>query len=209
MYFTAFGHGVCTLLSLCALAPSLSYSSSIILLFVGTAVNGLMGGYGTFLTGIYAYAADLTKKRPQDRGAIFALILGSIAIGNTTGPLVSGLLLKAGGFGVPLTLQLVLCITTFLLLVFYVKESLDPADIPSEPFSPLRKHNTLVVLHQFLCTHQHESKRAGGGGGRSRVPPLLPLSACFCFAFSDLVGQGTMFLYYAKRVFNWKADVLG
>lgn len=56
--------------------------------------------------GIYAYAADLTKSKPEARGQYFGKILGAIAVGNTLGPLVSGLVLKAtGGYAVPLIMQ--------------------------------------------------------------------------------------------------------
>lgn len=58
-------------------------------------------------------------------------------------------------------------------------------------------------------SHESQSARGGRGRGRGRVPPLLPLSIVFCLTFSDLVGQGTMFLYYAKRVFHWSPDTLG
>lgn len=77
--------------------------------------------------------------------------------------------------------------------------------------------NRLDRPHNKQTTHttrSHESTRAGGGRGRGRsgrvpLPPLLPLSIVFCLTFSDLVGQGTMFLYYAKRVFHWTPDTLG
>jgi len=67
-----------------------------------------------------------------------------------------------------------------------------------------------AVLHPPPKKNSHESRRAGGGAGRGgTIPPLLPLSIVFCFCFSDLVGQGTIFLYYAKRVFHWSPDTLG
>jgi len=58
------------------------------------------------LQGIYAYAADLTKADPASRGRVFGKILGAIAVGNTLGPLVSGVLLKAtGSYAVPIIMQ--------------------------------------------------------------------------------------------------------
>ena len=178
---------------------------------------------------------------------MFTKIVGCIALGNTLGPLVSGLLLKNHGFFLPLLVNALLCSVTIILLGeeggreggrefdmqlqhnsypsfppslppslpppgWRVKESLDPADTPREPFRPLRQHNTFVVLYQFLFTHRHGHAGGREGGreeGKRGVPPLMWLSACFCLAFSDLVGQGTMFIYYAKRVFHWKPDTLG
>ncbi|KAM3569525.1 hypothetical protein VYU27_008375, partial [Nannochloropsis oceanica] len=196
-------------------SPS-SYRAALICLYVGTIVNGLSGSYGVYLTGIYAYAADITKRAPADRGVLFAKIVGSIAVGNTLGPLVSGLLLKSHGFYLPLLVNALLCLVTITLLGWRVKESLDPEDKPQEPFRPFRQHNTFVVLYQFLFTRQHghtshqrEGGREGGREGKVKVPPLFWLSACFCLAFSDLVGQGTIFIYYGKRVFHWKPDTLG
>lgn len=42
-----------------------------------------------------------------------------------------------------------------------------------------------------------------------RPPSLWPLSACFCLIFSDAVGVGVLFLYYAKRAFRWGPDMIG
>lgn len=56
--------------------------------------------------------------------------------------------------------------------------------------------------------HRHESQSVPGRGV-SRVPPLLPLSIVFCLCFSDLVGQGTIFINYAKLVFRWSPATLG
>jgi len=47
---------------------------------------------------------------------MFTKIVGSIAVGNTLGPLVSGILLKNHGFFLPLLINALLCSVTLALL---------------------------------------------------------------------------------------------
>ncbi|EKU21234.1 hypothetical protein NGA_0101300 [Nannochloropsis gaditana CCMP526] len=97
-------------------SSSSSYRAARICLFVATFVNGLTGSYGTYLSGVYAYAADLTKRKPTDRGVIFAKIVGCLALGNTAGPFLSGLLLNGAGFFLPLVVHAIMAGLTLVLI---------------------------------------------------------------------------------------------
>lgn len=167
---------------------------------------------------MYAFGADVTHDCPQRRGATFALYTGAVAVGNTLGPLVSGLLLEEFGFRPPLML-LTGAALAILFLLAPVRESLDPGDVPPGRLDPWRRHNTLAVFYRFLVTHSRGlppspprvSEDKGDRQAKALVgsPSLLPLAAVFCLCFSDLVGQGTIFLYYARRVFHWRPAALG
>lgn len=166
--------------------------------------------------GVYAYGADVTKESPSERGRTFARYTGAVAIGNTLGPLVNGLLLDHYGFTAPLAVLMVAGLAILVLLAC-IPESLSPADHPAAPLDVLRKHNTLAVFCRFLLNaDRRDSSSRGGGPGAKPVrrrpagkPSLLPLAAVFCLCFSDLVGQGTIFLYFARRVFHWRPAWLG
>lgn len=60
--------------------------------------------------------ADLTKRKPTDRGVIFAKIVGCLALGNTAGPLLSGLLLNGAGFFLPLVVHAIMAGLTLVLI---------------------------------------------------------------------------------------------
>jgi MFS family permease len=157
---------------------------------------------------LYAYGADVTKLRPAIRGREFAKITGAVAVGNSLGPLISGLLLQNFPYSVPIGVLIGCAVVTFVL-VFLLHESLDPAEKPTQRFDPLRRHNTLMVLYRFMMDHKSHQNHQAPPEGQHRAPSLLPLAAVFCLCFSDLVGQGTLFLYYARYAFGWSPQLLG
>ena len=171
--------------------------------------------------------ADCTRGgMVASRGRIYALITGAVAVGNMLGPVISGQLLEYLGFYAAVATHVVIgCI--MLLLVLLLKETWPKEMRPQQKMDLLRKDNTVVILYTFLMEHaglsgNEEELNLTASGGQKEDDTTLSsvdrqrqkayvglLALVFFFYFGDLVGQGAMFVFYAKTAFNMSPKNLG
>jgi len=190
-----------------------------------------MYGFPSFrVQSTYALGADVTRGgMAASRSRIYTFITGAVALGNMVGPLVAGEMLEAFDYRPTLVTQLIICCTILFMLIF-LKETWPKELRPQQKIDLLHKHNTLVVLYDFLVrdtginkdeTEENVTASGSQHGPLSTIPPQCGqekqhqrayvglLAIVFFFYFGDLVGQGVMFVFYAKTAFNMSPKYLG
>jgi MFS family permease len=126
-------HGRMRLLSICVFGTLLSEvfttylaaypdSASVNWFFVAAFIDGLCGSFTLGLSLVHSYAADCTS--PERRNVVFGLIHATLFAGIALGPFLFGLIAKYSGLFAVFLAVLALHGVYFVMLVFFIPESL-------------------------------------------------------------------------------------
>lgn len=94
------------------------------LLIVGSAIEGVLGGFATLAAGHQAYIADVTPSGTRAR--IFAFFTGILFAGLAVGPALGGLLAKKSGLMSPFYVCLGAHVVYLIVTMFLLPESVSP-----------------------------------------------------------------------------------
>lgn len=94
------------------------------LLIVGSAIEGLLGGFATLTAGHQAYIADVTPNGTRAR--IFAFFTGIVFAGLAVGPALGGVLAKKTGLMSPFYFCLGAHVLYLIVTMFILPESVSP-----------------------------------------------------------------------------------
>lgn len=153
-------------------------------LFFARIIDGMTAGN---VSTIFAYLGDTT--RPQDRGRYFGMLGATLGTGFIIGPVIGGLL-ATFGYQAPLYFAAGLTILNLLWGIFYLPESLAPANRTAS-ISVLQL-NPLTQLQQAFA-----------------LPKLRwLLIAAFLFVCPFAAFQATLAVL-CKNLLNWNAGAIG
>ncbi|REC76846.1 tetracycline resistance MFS efflux pump [Chryseobacterium elymi] len=161
----------------------LAFAPSLIWLFAGRIVTGIMGSSMTTAT---AYVSDIST--PEKKSQNFGMISAVAGLGLIIGPVIGGIL---GQYGerIPFYAASVLSLLNFIYGVFVLPESLKESN--RRPFS-CKTANPIGAI-------------------KSLKKEILAPSLIIAFVFIALAGhamQSTWNVYGMKK-FGWKADMIG
>jgi PCFT/HCP family folate transporter-like MFS transporter 1/3 len=145
----------------------------IYMVLIGQVIDGLCGGYSTFLVAVYAYLADTTT--PDDRGMRIVLADAIMAIAIAVSNLVVGYALDNIGFLYTYVILICLIALAIIGVIFFVPETMDKDKQNRNTFSLwvsvktiysifTDKHNSrhikifLIILAFFLCNIPLDSR---------------------------------------------------
>lgn len=165
---------------------------------LGYVINGLSGGYPSFLASAFAYAADLTP--PKERSLVFGMAESMLYLGGGFGPVVLGVLQQH--FGARTTLSVLTGASTLLviyLLMIPASDAKRPASAmkqggkASSICSTFKQYNLLSVLVALF----------------TRPLPIVLCVVAFLFYFVSLLAYSTIMGPYTQEVYGWQAQTQG
>lgn len=161
----------------------LAFAPTLIWLFVGRIITGIMGSSITTAT---AYVSDIST--PEKKSQNFGMISAVAGLGLIIGPLIGGLL---GQFGerIPFYAAAVLSFLNFIYGVFVLPESLKKSN--RRPFS-WKTANPIGAMKSLR---------------KEILAPSL-IVAFFLIALAGHAVQSTWNVYGMEK-FDWKADMIG
>ncbi len=161
----------------------MSFSESLIILFLSRAISGLMAGN---ISAALAYVADITT--PQDRAKGMGLVGAGFGIGFIIGPAIGGLLAGSdpnnANYQTPALVAAGASFLAFTVCLFFLRESLDQTH--RSKLKKLSSNDRLNMLRETLL--------------QPNVRLLLLISFVVTLVFASLES---IFPIWSRRTFNW------
>ncbi|XP_067681037.1 proton-coupled folate transporter-like [Haliotis asinina] len=167
-------------------------------LFIGNAIEGFSGGFGTMLTAIFGCAADITPVGPK-RGFRMAVIQAVMSLGSASGSLVAGVWTEEANFKQPLYFLIALSGATLLFTIFIFPET--RRNLPKESLS-VKEHLKLLKKSIQFYTKDTPDKR--------RWKLIVSLMTFFSSFSVELIKNTVLTLYLLATPFCWsKIQITG
>ncbi|XP_067682022.1 proton-coupled folate transporter-like isoform X2 [Haliotis asinina] len=167
-------------------------------LFIGNAIEGCSGGFGTMLTAIFGCAADITPVGPK-RGFRMTVIQAVMSFGSASGSLVAGIWTQLVGFKQPMYFLIALCSATLLFTIFIFPET--RRNLPKERLT-VKEHLKLLKKSMQFYTKDTADKR--------RWKLIVSLMTFFTSFSVDLIKNTVLILYLLATPFCWsKIQITG
>jgi len=152
---------------------------------------GLSGSFATFQMASFAYAADITVAKVEERGYVFSLIECCLFLAKIVGPIGAGAWAQKFGFIEPLAFSLILAFSGAVFVCF-----LPEKPRPQDPPPPLTFNPFSTVMNLYLLF-------------QSFLSPLPFLSFAFFLYFASYMGGQQIVLLYLKHQFCWGPAEIG
>ncbi|XP_046575145.1 proton-coupled folate transporter-like [Haliotis rubra] len=167
-------------------------------LFIGSAIEGFSGGFGTMLTAIFGCAADITPVGPK-RGFRMAVIQAVMSFGSASGSLVAGIWIEEANFKQPLYFLIALSSATLLFTIFIFPETRRNLTKGS---LTVKEHLKLLKKSIQFYTKDTPDKR--------RWKLIVSLMTFFTSFSVDLIKATVLTLYLLATPFCWsKIQITG
>ncbi|XP_046343015.2 proton-coupled folate transporter-like [Haliotis rufescens] len=167
-------------------------------LFIGNAIEGFSGGFGTMLTALFGCAADITTAGPK-RALRMAIIQAVMSLGSAMGALVAGIWIEEVNFKQPLYFLIALSSACLLFTIFIFPETRRHRPQGSLTFKEhLKSFKTSI---QFYTKDTPEKRRW----------KLIVSLMTFFTSFSvELIKATVLTLYLLATPFCWnKVQITG
>ncbi|XP_046575193.1 proton-coupled folate transporter-like [Haliotis rubra] len=167
-------------------------------LFIGNAIEGFSGGFGTMLTAIFGCAADITPVGPK-RGFRMAVIQAVMSFGSALGSLVAGIWTQMVNFKQPLYFLIALSSATLLFTIFIFPET--RRNLPKGSLT-VKEHFKLLKRSIQFYTKDTPDKR--------RWKLIVSLMTFFTSFSVELIKNTVLILYLLATPFCWsKMQITG
>ncbi|XP_046575144.1 proton-coupled folate transporter-like [Haliotis rubra] len=167
-------------------------------LFIGNAIEGFSGGFGTMLTAIFGCAADITPVGSK-RGFRMAVIQAVMSLGSASGSLVAGIWTEEDNFKQPLYFLIALSSATLLFTIFIFPET--RRDLPKGSLT-VKEHFKLLKRSIQFYTKDTPDKR--------RWKLIVSLMTFFTSFSVELIKATVLTLYLLATPFCWgKIQITG
>ncbi|CAG8639959.1 6979_t:CDS:2 [Funneliformis caledonium] len=168
-------------------------------LFVGSVIEGLLGGIITINTACHAYLSDCTSS--ENRSVAFSLMHATAYCGMSIGPTLGGLIIKATGsilsiFYIAICALIIFLIVVTLILPESVSPSMRDQNLLISPHTSMRHIvSPLTVLRQIPVGIEENNWK-----GRNT---LYILAVIYFFYKISQAAQNEIVNLYTKYKFHW------
>ncbi|XP_037324299.1 lysosomal proton-coupled steroid conjugate and bile acid symporter SLC46A3 [Pungitius pungitius] len=178
------------------------FELNVYLLILVSFSSSLFGGLGTFLGGVFAYIADLTKG-DREKTLRMGGVETMIGLFSGVASICTGYFLNAAGFNWPFLTSVIFQCLNLAYAIFVLEETVTPS--PSD-FVPINGSPQRSVWKQIIYGVYDMFTRARGGGQKI----LVLLTIIFIsFAIAYLGALSLVTLYELNEPLCWDAILIG
>lgn len=188
-------------------------ASFVAIIIAGNFINGLSGGYFTFIMSGMCYTSDATVLVPHSRKTAYSVTEACIFIPQVFAPAIGGIWVTYFGFFVPLLLAVIISAIALVYIVL-LPESLPP-DAPSRSLplklSPFQTFTSLMFLFTYKFAEPVDEEQAVSPEtpANTAASPLPILGAAFFIYLVATLGQPAVRILYLTHRFDWDASLIG
>jgi len=188
-------------------------SSYVAIIIAGNFINGLSGGYFTFIMSGMCYTSDATVLVPHSRKTAYSVTEACIFIPQVFAPAIGGIWVTYFGFFVPLLLAVVISVIAVVYIVF-MPESLPPDALSRSlplKLSPFQTFTSLMFLFTYKFTEPMDEEQPVSPDTpvKTAASPLPILGVAFFIYLMATLGQPAVRILYFTHRFDWDASLIG